>query len=35
MLKEYLRNGVLGCGLDVSDLEQGPVVNVVVKLGVT
>ena len=27
MLKAYLRNGVLGCGLDVSELEQGPVVD--------
>jgi hypothetical protein len=27
MLKAYLRNGVLGCGLDVSDLAQGPVVD--------
>jgi hypothetical protein len=27
MLKAYLRNVVLGCGLDVSELEQGPVVD--------
>jgi len=27
MLKTYLRNRALGCGLDVSDLEQGPVVD--------
>jgi len=25
MLKAYLRNSALGCGLDVSDLEHGPV----------
>jgi hypothetical protein len=27
MLKAYLRNGVSGCGLNVSDLEQEPVVD--------
>jgi len=27
MLRAYLRNCALGCGLDVSDLEQGPVVD--------
>jgi hypothetical protein len=27
MMKAYLRNGVLGCRLDVSELEQGPVVD--------
>jgi hypothetical protein len=27
MMKESVRNGVLGCGLDISDLQQGPVVD--------